>query len=274
MAPISALKSLRVVGTRRISTPSACPARLKAGWEVRGTTKFGLSMPLVARAQSRAVWTARKMLSEPPEVKVPAASSGALISDRPKSTTSFSSFAQRGECALAEAVLGPERRIGALLHVGQFVVEIVVVNGHPAVPPRIVVFLGVVQPSLDFRPGQPLFGQFHRIPPPPIRVLPRKCLPPITRRPERCQSGRSGRSRKPLCVQAYRGFESHPLRHYPIRPLNDAPGCCSLNSRPGLASSGRRVSAACRRWPGRHARRRRLPRSLPRNRPTYPSTAR
>src|ERR1700760_4327521 len=30
---------------------------------------------------------------------------------------------------------------------------------------------------------------------------------------ERCRSGRSGRSRKPLCVQAYRGFESHPLRH-------------------------------------------------------------
>jgi hypothetical protein len=35
-------------------------------------------------------------------------------------------------------------------------------------------------------------------------------------RPERCQSGRLGRSRKPLCVQAYRGFESHPLRHYPV----------------------------------------------------------
>jgi hypothetical protein len=29
---------------------------------------------------------------------------------------------------------------------------------------------------------------------------------------ERCRSGRSGRSRKPLCAQAYRGFESHPLR--------------------------------------------------------------
>jgi hypothetical protein len=37
--------------------------------------------------------------------------------------------------------------------------------------------------------------------------------PPISGAPERCQSGRSGRSRKPLCVQAYRGFESHPLRH-------------------------------------------------------------
>jgi len=29
---------------------------------------------------------------------------------------------------------------------------------------------------------------------------------------ERCQSGRSGRSRKPLCLRGYRGFESHPLR--------------------------------------------------------------
>ena len=30
---------------------------------------------------------------------------------------------------------------------------------------------------------------------------------------ERCQSGRMGRSRKPLTVHAVRGFESHPLRH-------------------------------------------------------------
>jgi hypothetical protein len=30
---------------------------------------------------------------------------------------------------------------------------------------------------------------------------------------ERCQSGRMGRSRKPLTAQAVRGFESHPLRH-------------------------------------------------------------
>ena len=30
---------------------------------------------------------------------------------------------------------------------------------------------------------------------------------------ERCQSGRMGRSRKPLIVHAVRGFESHPLRH-------------------------------------------------------------
>ena len=33
---------------------------------------------------------------------------------------------------------------------------------------------------------------------------------------ERCRSGRTGRSRKPLCLRGYRGFESHPLRHYLI----------------------------------------------------------
>src|SRR3954469_1554585 len=33
------------------------------------------------------------------------------------------------------------------------------------------------------------------------------------RQPERCQSGRMGRSRKPLTGQPVRGFESHPLRH-------------------------------------------------------------
>jgi hypothetical protein len=31
---------------------------------------------------------------------------------------------------------------------------------------------------------------------------------------ERCRSGRSGRSRKPLWVCAHRGFESHPLRQF------------------------------------------------------------
>ena|GEM_PF-7112017 len=35
---------------------------------------------------------------------------------------------------------------------------------------------------------------------------------------ERCRSGRTGRSRKPLCAQAYRGFESLPLRHSPLYP--------------------------------------------------------
>ena len=36
---------------------------------------------------------------------------------------------------------------------------------------------------------------------------------------ERCRSGRSGRSRKPLWVCAHRGFESHPLRHFAIKYL-------------------------------------------------------
>jgi hypothetical protein len=38
---------------------------------------------------------------------------------------------------------------------------------------------------------------------------------PLTKTAERCRSGRSGRSRKPLMVQAIRGFESHPLRQPP-----------------------------------------------------------
>ena len=36
--------------------------------------------------------------------------------------------------------------------------------------------------------------------------------------PERCQSGRLGRSRKPLLSSDLRGFESHPLR---LRILNE-----------------------------------------------------
>ncbi len=44
--------------------------------------------------------------------------------------------------------------------------------------------------------------------------MPGAGLLPITRGGglERCQSGRLGQSRKLLWVQAYRGFESHPLR--------------------------------------------------------------
>lgn len=36
---------------------------------------------------------------------------------------------------------------------------------------------------------------------------------------EECQRGRSGRSRKPLCGQPYRGFESHLLRQIFYREL-------------------------------------------------------
>jgi hypothetical protein len=32
-----------------------------------------------------------------------------------------------------------------------------------------------------------------------------------------CRSGRSGRSRKPLCPRGYRGFESHPHRQHFFR---------------------------------------------------------
>ena len=40
-----------------------------------------------------------------------------------------------------------------------------------------------------------------------------KSAPMRRKRPlERCRSGRTGRSRKPLYARAYRGFESHPLR--------------------------------------------------------------
>ena len=53
------------------------------------------------------------------------------------------------------------------------------------------------------------------------RWLLREIRPPISGTPERCQSGRSGRSRKPLCVQAYRGFESHPLRQFQPSYLQD-----------------------------------------------------
>ena len=35
---------------------------------------------------------------------------------------------------------------------------------------------------------------------------------PVASRPEGCESGRIGRSRKPLCSFGYRGFESHSLR--------------------------------------------------------------
>ena len=49
------------------------------------------------------------------------------------------------------------------------------------------------------------------LPPPPLLAF--KFCDAISPRPaERCQSGRSGRSRKPLYLHGYREFESHPLR--------------------------------------------------------------
>lgn len=57
---------------------------------------------------------------------------------------------------------------------------------------------------------------------------------------ERCRSGRTGRSRKPLYARAYRGFESHPLRqvYAPSAPAPSAStGCrrrCPRSGIPGL----------------------------------------
>jgi len=52
---------------------------------------FGRVTPLVSRAQSRAVLSAMKMLSDPPDVKVATAFSGARCRLRPISITSCSS---------------------------------------------------------------------------------------------------------------------------------------------------------------------------------------
>ena len=58
--------------------------------------------------------------------------------------------------------------------------------------------------------------------PRPGANLPRRPNARRTRQTEGCQSGRSGRSRKPLSVQAFRGFESHPLRQ--SLPAQQSPG--------------------------------------------------
>ena len=52
---------------------------------------------------------------------------------------------------------------------------------------------------------------------------------------ERCQSGRLGRSRKPLCLHGYRGFESHPLRQFRFSrdPKQSQPPEMSIFSRDG-----------------------------------------
>ena len=91
---------------------------------------------------------------------------------------------------------------------------------------------------------------------------------PRPKRPEpaeRCQSGRSGRSRKPLCVQAYRGFESHPLRHFARRgfrtfrypdsagaggagtsAVSASGGVCALSATPTAALDPGPAAAGCR----------------------------
>ena len=44
--------------------------------------------------------------------------------------------------------------------------------------------------------------------------------PRLTSRPEGCESGRIGRSRKPLCPRGHRGFESHSLRPNGLYPIH------------------------------------------------------
>lgn len=76
----------------------------------------------------------------------------------------------------------------------------------------------------------------------------RVASPPPRRRTsaERCRSGRTGRSRKPLCAQAYRGFESHPLRHFLDQPTDFVtflPGRVMLLGRPALRAMRARSDA-------------------------------
>ena len=65
---------------------------------------------------------------------------------------------------------------------------------------------------------------------------------------ERCRSGRTGRSRKPLIVQAIPGFESLPLRHYSFNPEvaglggRRRPRACCADPR------GRRLRATASQW--------------------------
>ena len=68
---------------------------------------------------------------------------------------------------------------------------------------------------------------------------PRRSAPRIAQVPERWQSGRLYRTRNAAYGQPYRGFESHPLRHYqilefslPNQPLENGPVIWAFGSRP------------------------------------------
>ncbi len=65
---------------------------------------------------------------------------------------------------------------------------------------------------------------------------------------ERCQSGRSGLSRKQMCPQGYRGFESLPLRQG--RPSHEVAGLFHIRTRPSSLEPGRDVkkSTSEARW--------------------------
>ncbi len=62
-----------------------------AGWALRGTIISGSLIPFSSRARSRAVFTAIRMLSVPPEVMLPTAA-GSLSSPAVMATTSDSNF--------------------------------------------------------------------------------------------------------------------------------------------------------------------------------------
>ena len=51
---------------------------------------------------------------------------------------------------------------------------------------------------------------------------------------ERCRSGRTGRSRKPLCSHEYRGFESLPLRHFGCFDVELAKSAWKFSTRDGV----------------------------------------
>src|SRR6056297_3822191 len=56
--------------------------------------------------------------------------------------------------------------------------------------------------------------------PKPLLSSPTKEIKRIPQTPaERCRSGRTGRSRKPLILHGIPGFESLSLRHYPSDPF-------------------------------------------------------
>ncbi len=68
---------------------------------------------------------------------------------------------------------------------------------------------------------------------------------------ERCQSGRMGRSRKPLTAQAVRGFESHPLRH-PPGGLTRSPWTAQAVVRGSVLILSAACQAVSREVPGPH----------------------
>ncbi len=86
---------------------------------------------------------------------------------------------------------------------------------------------------------QPLsHGMFS--PPRPGRTVGQRC-----QKPERCQSGRMGLTRNQVYAQAYRGFESHPLRQFKKRAPQ---GVLFLGGRRGFVDEGSRFDKIAGRF--------------------------